>query len=139
MAFEAPVQLIPGALAGSSFVTGNGYGSTGQYLIVKSSATNKTYVPCTAVGDRPSGISQDTPASGGALGVMRAGISKVLIGTGGLTAGDEYGTDTQGKAVRKASSGTGANYGNYVLGEVIEGGAAGELATVTVDSPYRTN
>lgn len=139
MAFEAPVQLIPGALAGSSFLTGNGYQSTGQFLIVKSSGANRTFVPCTATTDRPAGISQDTPASGGALGVMNLGISKVFIGSGGLTAGDEYGSDADGNAVRKASSGTGANFGQFVLGEVIEGGTEGSLATVTVGPPYRAN
>ena len=138
MAFEAPVQLIPGALAGSAFVTGNGYGSTGQYLIVKSSGTNKTYVPCSADTDRPIGISQDTPASGGALGVINLGISKVLAG-GTLTAGDAYGPDAQGKAVKKNETSTGADFGEFVLGEVIEGAASGELATVTVGSPYRVD
>lgn len=137
MAFELPILILPGQVAGSDFSTGNGYGSTGQYLITKSSGANNTHVPCTATTDRPTGISQNNPASGGALGVMSIGVSKVLIGTGGLTAGDEYGTDTQGKAVRKAASNTGANFGQFVLGTVLEGGAAGELATVTVGAPYR--
>lgn len=136
MAFEAPVQLIPGALAGSTFVTGNGYGSTGQYLIVKSNGTDRTYVPCAADTDQPSGIAQDTPASGGALGVMNLGISKVLAG-GTLVAGNRYGPDANGKAVAKQETSSGADYGEWVLGEVIEGAASGELATVTVGTPYR--
>lgn len=137
MAFEQPIQMIPGALAGSTFASGNGFNSTGQFLIVKSNAVNRTYVPCSATGDCPAGIAQDNPASAGALGVMRLGISKVFIGAGGLTAGDEYGTDNQGKAIRKAPTATGANFGDYVLGQVIEGGNAGEIATVTVGAPYR--
>lgn len=137
MAFEQPIQHIPGAVAGSTFASGNGFNSTGQFLLVKSNGSNLQFVPCAAAGDCPVGIAQDNPASGKALSVMRLGISKVLIGSGGLTAGDEYGTDNQGKAVRKAPTATGANYGDYVLGTVLEGGSAGELATVTVGSPYR--
>lgn len=139
MAWERPVLIIPGQIAGSDFRTGNGYGSVGQYLIVKQTAVDNTHVPCTAVGDRPSGISQDKPNTGEALGVMSMGVSKVTAGSGGLTAGDEYGTDTQGRAVRKASSGTGANFGQFVLGTVLEAAVEGALATVTVYPPYRTN
>jgi hypothetical protein len=137
MAWEYRILDLPGALAGSSFTSGNGYNSTGQFLIVKSSAVNNTFIPCTAHGDRPSGIAQNNPASGSGLQIRKIGVSKVVIGSGGLTAGDEYGTDTQGKAVRKAPTNTGADIGDYVLGEVLEGGAAGELATVTVGEPYR--
>ncbi len=137
MAYELPILILPGQIAGSDFSTGNGYGSTGQYLIVKSNGVADTHVPCTAVTDRPTGIAQGNPTTGAALGVMAIGVSKVLIGTGGLTAGDEYGPDAQGKAVRKAASNTGANFGQFVLGGVLVGGAAGELATVTVGAPYR--
>jgi len=139
MAWERPVLIIPGQIAGSDFRTGNGSGSTGQYLLVKQTAVDNTHVPCTAVGDRPSGISQDKPNTGEALGVMSMGVSKVVAGSGGLTAGDEYGTDTQGRAVTKASSGTGANFGQFVVGTVLEAAAEGALATVTVGAPYRTN
>ncbi|WP_431490968.1 hypothetical protein [Paraburkholderia fungorum] len=136
MAYELPILILPGQVAGSDFSTGNGYGSTGQFLITKISG-NDTHVPCTAVTDRPSGIAQGNPTTGAALGVMAIGVSKVFVGSGGLTAGDEYGTDTQGKAVRKAASNTGANFGQFVLGTVLVGAAAGELATVTVGAPYR--
>lgn len=136
MAYELPILILPGQVAGSDFSTGNGYGGTGQFLITKISG-NDTHVPCTAVTDRPSGIAQGNPTTGAALGVMAIGVSKVFVGSGGLTAGDEYGTDTQGKAVRKAASNTGANFGQFVLGTVLVGAAAGELATVTVGAPYR--
>ena len=139
MAIEQILQRIPGAVAGSSFATGNGYNSTGQYLFVKSSGANLTYIPVSAVTDLPIGVSQNNPASSGALEVAVAGVTKIKIGSGGLTAGQEVGSDNQGKAVASAPSATGANYGQFVRGICLEGGAAGELATILLYGPYRTN
>lgn len=136
MAWECPILMLPKGLAGSDFSTGNGYKSTGQYLIVKLSADN-TYVPCTSVLDRPAGISQTNPKTGAALAVMAFGVSKVMTGSGGLTWGQEYGPDASGLAVAKVSLQTGGALDNYVLGICLEGGAAGALATVTVGSAYR--
>lgn len=136
MAWEAPIQILPGQTAGSDFSTGNGYNSTGQFLITKLSADN-THVPCTNHADRPSGIAQTNPKSGDGLAVMSNGVSKVITGAGGLTFGQEYGPDAQGKAVAKNPTATGADLGDYVMGVCLEGGAAGALATVTVGSPYR--
>lgn len=136
MAWEVPILQLPKGIAGSDFSTGNGYKGTGQYLIVKLSADN-TYVPCTAVTDHPAGISQTNPKSGGALAVMAFGVSKVMTGSGGLTAGQEYGTDASGLAVAKTTLQTGGALDNYVLGFCLEAGAAGALATVTVSPAYR--
>lgn len=136
MAWEAPIQNLPGQTAGSDFSTGNGYSSTGQFLITKISGDN-AHVPCTNHADRPSGIAQTNPKSGDALTVMSLGVSKVITGSGGLAAGQEYGPDAQGKAVAKNATTTGADLGDCVLGVCLEGAAAGALATVTVGAPYR--
>lgn len=138
MAWERNVFEIPGAVAGSDMSSGNGYSSTGQFLIVTASKDRaaNTHVPCTSHKDRPSGIAQNDPKSGEGLAVMALGVSKVLCGAT-ISAGDEYGPDNNGKAVKKNPTSTGADYGDYVLGQVLEGGAAGELATVTVYGPYR--
>lgn len=141
MALERPV-LILNQIAGEDFSSAgalSGYQGTGQYLIVKQNParTNNTVVHCNSVKDRPRGIAQGNPAAGDALGVMAQGVSKVVAG-GVLSAGDAFGTDSSGRAVRKNETNTGANYGDYVLGEVVEGATAlGQLATVILASPYR--
>lgn len=140
MAWEQAVQVMPAQLAGEDFSpTGSLTGvNGGQFLIVKQNAarTADTVVHCNSVKDRPRGIIQNNPVSGDGASVMNLGISKVIAG-GTLSPGDEYGTDSAGRAVKKNPTSTGANYGDYVLGEVIEGAAVGELATVTVYGPYR--
>lgn len=135
MAWERPVLNIPAAIAGASFATGNGYNSTGQFLFVKLSADD-TYIPCTSTRDLPVGISQNNPASGDGLEVMVYGVSKVFVGSGGLAYGDEVGSDSQGKGVKKSNTATGANFGDAVRGICIEAGAAGALATVLLTGPY---
>jgi hypothetical protein len=67
---------------------------------------------------------------------MTSGMSKVIAG-GTLTPGDSFGTDTAGRAVKKNETSTGANYGDFVMGEVIEGAATGEVATVLLTGIYR--
>ena len=130
MAWEYKILDEPGALAGEDMNT-----SSEQYLIAKSSGVNNTYVKCTAKTDVPAGIIQNNPKSGEALQLRRLGISKVIAG-GTLVAGDLYGPDANGKAVAKAESATGADFGDFVLGQVIEGCAVNEYATVTVGPPF---
>ena len=136
MAWEYPILNLPGQTAGADFSTGNGYLSTGQYLITKMSGDN-AHVPCSSAHDQPSGIAQTNPVNGDALSVMALGVSKVMVGSGGLVAGQAYGPDAQGKAVAKGPTATGANFGDFVMGFCLEGAAAGALATVTVVPPYQ--
>ena len=77
-------------------------------------------------GQAAVGILQDKPDAGQVGNIMAIGVSKVMIGTGGLTAGGLFMADTDGTAV--AATGT----GKYALGMVIKGGSAGELATVII-------
>lgn len=137
MAWECPVLMLPGLIAGSSFATGNGYNSTGQFLFVKMSA-NDTVVPCSALTDIPLGVAQTNPASGDAIAVMVMGVSKVYVGAGGLTIDSDtfVGTDAQGKAVMKRPTSSGANYGNYVRGIALETANAGELGTILLIGPW---
>lgn len=138
MAWEAPVQNIPGGIAGADFSgatgTQHGYQSTGQFLITKLSGDN-THVPCAAVTDQPSGIAQTNPLSGDALTVMHMGISKVVASSGGLVAGEMYGPDANGAAEPKTVHSTGRDSGEWYLGQVLIGAVAGALATVTVQQP----
>lgn len=136
MAWERPIMDIPAAIAGSDFSTGNGFNNTGQFLFVKLSA-DSTYVPCTSTKDIPIGVAQNNPKANDGLQVRVEGVTKVFVGSGGLNAGDEVGTDAQGKAVKKGVTATGANLGDAVRGICVEGGAAGALATVYLISYYR--
>ena len=135
MAFERAILDVPGAIAGASFATGNGYGSTGQFLFCKLSAAN-TYIPCTATTDNPVGVSQNNPANADGLQLRIAGISKIVAG-GTIAAGDEIGTTAQGKAIKKNPTATGAEYGHYVRGIALDAAASGELVSVYLDPYYR--
>jgi hypothetical protein len=134
VATENPVLVYAGFIAGEDMSTGlNGYNSTGLYLIAKMSA-NDTVVHCSAHADKPIGIIQGNPKSGDGCPVMGIGVSKVVAG-GTLVAGDSYGPDSSGRAVAKASSLTGADLGDFVMGQVLTGATVGQLATVTVFNP----
>lgn len=137
MAWESPIQQLPGQLAGSDFRTGNGYQGTGQFLFTKLSADD-THVPCSAVGDLPIGVSQTNPNTGGALAVMSDGVSKIVAG-GTIAAGDELGTDAQGKAIVKGATSTGAAYGQFIRAIALEAASAGELVTAKLIGPYKVH
>lgn len=140
MAWEDRLYDVPGLIAGEDMSTAGsltGYNATGQYLIAKlvAGSTTLSVVHVNALTDKPLGIIQNNPKSGSGVSVRTAGVSKVIAGAT-LAAGDEFGSDIAGRAVPKAPSSTGANYGNFILGDVLEGAAVGELATVLVRDPY---
>ena len=113
--------------------------ATKQYYGVKLSAANQVNI--VAVDGEPGlGVLQNDPASGEAAEVMMMGITKVLVGTtlpntetiGGVAQQQAWGFDSAGKAKPIQRSSTGADLGDFIMGFVIEGAAAGEYATVTV-------
>lgn len=65
----------------------------------------------------------ETPAVGDELTLQCGGVAKVIIGTGGLTAGGAVTTDATGAAVAAAAT-------NEILGHCVVGGAAGEVGSV---------
>ena len=139
MAWEYRTLDIPGQVAGEDFTTGgpgHGAGGTSQFLAVKCNGTANTHVTCTAASDRPSGISQNNPASGAALQVRALGVTK-WVAASTVSPGDEVGTDTQGRCAKRDVGITGADIGDYAMGLVLEGAAVGELATVLLTGPYR--
>ena len=121
MAYEAPVFSIPGLVAGADL-------SDYQYYLVKLNSTAQQVVRCDAVTDIPIGILQNDPESGEAAEVMALGVSKLKLGTT-ITKSQLIGTDTSGAAAVKATTTT----SEMVVGQCIEGGAAGEYGTVTVN------
>lgn len=147
MAIEFRILDIPGMVAGEDLsagcgltgfpATANALGQTtsGQYLIAVSNGVDLQAVHCSNVTQKPLGIIQNNPKSGAAVSVRAMGVSKVVAG-GTLTAGDEFGSNAAGRAVKKVHTFTGANFDEYIMGTVLEGASAGELATVLVASPY---
>lgn len=136
MAWESPIQMMPGQKAGADFSGGGttaGYNLTGQYLFTKMSG-DSTQVPVSNVTDIAIGVAQDHPKSGGALAVMYAGITKVVAG-GTLVAGQECGPNASGAAVARDELFSGASYGMCIRGIVIEGAASGALATIMLTDP----
>lgn len=102
-----------------------------QYLAVKLSADD-TVVVCNGATDKPIGILQNKPASGGVAEVAVLGRTK-WISDAALTAGDLVGTSADGQADAKTPGG---DVTEYVLGTVLMGtGAAGGYAEVLISTP----
>ena len=80
---------------------------------------------CGVAGEQAYGVLQNIPASGQVANVRDLGISRVIVGTGGLTAGQKWMTDGNGAAVL-------ATTGKHAVGIVLQGAIATEIATVTV-------
>lgn len=78
-----------------------------------------------AAGEEVLGILQNAPKLGEVADVMGIGVSKVIVGTGGLTAGAQWEAAADGTAIT-------ATTGKVGKGTVLIGGTAGQLATVTV-------
>lgn len=124
MAYEGQQIHIPGLVAGADYSA-----AANQYKFVKLSA-NKTVVLCTGVTDKPVGVLQNRPLSGGAAVVCAVGVTKVR-GDADLGFGDLIGTAADGEAAAYAA---GTDTTKYIVGQVIEdNGAAGGYATAVVN------
>jgi len=95
-----------------------------QYYIVDIGA-DKTATLASVAGQAAIGVLQNAPAAGEAALVRTGGVSKVIVGTGGITAGDQVQTDATGAAIAAAT-------GDWTLGMCLIGAAAGEYATILV-------
>lgn len=148
MGTEYRVYDYPGGIAGEDFSPGggltgqNGNGTaSGQFLFVALNGTEDTFVHYqndnAASGRVPVGISQNDPKSGGELAVRILGRSKLTAGGGGLAVGDEVGSDSAGRGVKKNATLTGANLGDFVMGVCAHAAAAGEIAVIELSGRYR--
>lgn len=95
-----------------------------QYYIVDVSA-DKTVAIASSAGQACVGVLQNDPASGEPAIVRTGGVSKVIVGTGDISAGDLVQADANAKAIAAAS-------GDYTLGVCLIGASAGEYATILV-------
>lgn len=125
MAFEYPVLKVPALEAGAD-LSGN------QFHCVRMSGADKRVALCDTEGEVVLGVLQNKPAAAGqAAEVTALGLTKIVAGEA-LAAGDAWGTDAQARA-RKVEVTT--DVGDYAAGIVIEGAAAGAIATVTIGFP----
>ena len=98
--------------------------SASQFCFVVVNANGQLALP--AAGSHAEGILQDKPNAQGQTGEVGVlGVSKVLVGAGGVTAGDLIATDVNGKAVTAAA-------GNFVLGRALATGAASTYVPVLI-------
>lgn len=118
MAYE-----IPGMSA--SFVAGGDL-SAKQYYFVKLNSSGQVVI-IAANTDKPIGILQNAPASGGVAEVMLYGISKVSADAD-LTVGNQIGASADGQAAAYAP---GTDTTKYIVGEVLtDNTAAAGLVSV---------
>jgi len=96
--------------------------SSAQFTFVKMNTTDRTVVAA-GNADAAFGVLQNNPASGEAATVCTHGRTLIVVGTGGLTAGDTVGSDANGAAVASATS-------DIILGVCVEGASDGEIATI---------
>jgi len=117
MAHEAPLFMPGGLLADADL-------SATQFIAVIMDVTDNDVIAATA-GAKAIGVLQNQPVNGEEASVMMAGLSKIVSGTGGLTAGDKWTPEAGGAAVVAAT-------GDEICGTVIQGAAAGAIATVSI-------
>lgn len=120
-----------GIFAAAAGYSGLGSDSNGQFrIMVQSTSADLTAAVASASGAASIGILQNKPKQGEACDIMNIGISKVVIGTGGLTAGQQYMAASDGSAIPYVVAG-----GNVPLGRAVKAGNSGELGSVTIGMP----
>lgn len=82
-----------------------------------------------AGGDADGIIMGKPDAAGKATEVAISGIAKVVVGTGGITAGQKVQSDANGEAIVAAS-------GDHVLGKALATGAAGAVVPILLVSKH---
>lgn len=99
--------------------------STKQFYCVEVTA-DKTVNVTNAAGENCLGVLQNKPSVvGDVCDIMCLGVTKVMVGTGDLTAGAVWEAAADGTAIA-------ATTGKVGMGTVLIGAVAGKLATVTV-------
>ena len=111
MAYEQTLRTI-GAPASADL-------SASQFCFMTINSSGQLALP--SAGGDADGILQDKPNGVGVEGELAVlGISKLVVGTAGVTCGDLLTTDAAGKAVT-------ATTGNKILGRALATGASGVI------------
>jgi len=114
--YSVKVSLIAGADLSSS-----------QYKFVKLNSSGQV-IAVAAATDRPIGVLQNNPASGGTAEVLVSGGTKLVLG----------GTVTEGQIVSPSSTGAGVTITvgtdttKYICGTALTEGASGEIITAVI-------
>jgi hypothetical protein len=116
MAWEQQLRSIS-ALASANL-------SASQFCFVVIDSNGNIALP--AAGGDADGILQDNPNALGVAGTIGIlGVSKVVVGSGGVAAGALVATDASGNAVT-------ATTGNKILGRALQAGAQGDIIPVLI-------
>ena len=100
--------------------------SAKQFLAVKVDASNSLQVILASTGGEAIlGILQNKPTTGQAADIRVAGVSKAVIGSGGVTAGDLLMTATSGALITATNT-------NYGVAIALETGSSGDTRAVLV-------
>lgn len=101
------------------------YQTTSKQFYIMDCGADGTATLASSAGQACIGVLQNDPASGEAAIVRTGGVSKVLVGTGDISAGDLVQANANGEAIAAAS-------GDYTVGVCLIGASAGEYATILV-------
>lgn len=86
--------------------------------------------PVASAGGDADGVIMNKPtAAGQATTLAICGVAKVVVGTGGVTAGAKLQSDATGKAITAASA-------DHVIGKALATGAAGDIIPVLLVSKH---
>lgn len=118
MAYEA-AQVRLGTLTAAADLSGK------QFHFVKLASATTVNV-CSAITDKPIGVLQNTPTSGGVAEICIFGITKV-VADATYSAGAVLGTSNDGQAKAIVA---GTDVTQYALGQAIEAGVAGNIVTM---------
>ena len=102
--------------------------SSKQYYFVKLSSATQVTV-CAAITDKPIGVLQNNPESGGQAIVTTHGLSK-MSADGTIAAGNIIGTSADGQA-DAISPGTDTTV--YMMGQCVQAASAGETTTMILN------
>jgi hypothetical protein len=122
MAYEETLKMIS--------LLANGDQSGNQYLFMKFTASGIEV--CDTAGEDAIGVLQDKPTAGKVGAIAYSGVSKVIVGTGGITAGAGVQTNASGEAIA-------ASTGDYKLGVALQTGAAGAIVPVLLFGAGQNN
>ena len=109
--------------------------SAAQYKFVKLNSSGQAILVAAAT-DKPIGVLQNAPASGGEANVTISGGTK-FVGSGSIAVGAQIGSDANGKGAALVA---GTDTTKYVVGTVLVAtGADGEIGTAVIDAtaPHR--
>jgi hypothetical protein len=96
--------------------------SSNQYKFVTVNSSGQ--VALTGNGAEVDGVLQDKPAAANRqASVAISGVTKVLLGTGGVTAGDDVASAASGLCVTAAT-------GDVIVGRALQTGSSGDIVAI---------